>query len=66
MPGHDRHGHIAAPTLYWRPGQSDFDLSASIAKEWLAHAWSPSLFDEVASSKRGVTVGVLQECASRP
>jgi hypothetical protein len=66
MPGHDRHGHIAAPTLYWRPGQPGFDISASIAKEWLAHAWSPTLFDEVVSSKRGVTVGVLQECAARP
>jgi hypothetical protein len=66
MPGHDKDGIITSPQTYWRAGKPvGEEISANIAKEWLAHTWT-SKFDALGVIALGISTGTLEECGSRP
>ena len=66
MPGHDKHGAIVSPGTYWRASKpAGEEISAEIANEWLAHAWSQT-FDSLGVISLGISKGTFEECGSRP
>jgi hypothetical protein len=65
MPGHDKHGAIVSPGTYWRANKAGEEISAEIANEWLAHAWSQT-FDSLGVISLGISKGTFEECGSRP